>query len=107
MSDSDKSNGDDNERDEKKLIEAMEARQIIALLNSQVRCTEGGCIVQILKEEILESESCERMRCDWIYDIISNEEDICTITGSVAYQVNWAYAHFPYGNSCLAFIAPV
>ena len=72
MSDSDKSYDDNNERDEKKLIGAMEARWIIALLKIQVCCTEGGCIVQILKEEILESESCEQMRCDWIYGIISN-----------------------------------
>ena len=45
MSDSEKSNDDDNERDERELIDAMEARRIIALLNSQVRRAEGGCIV--------------------------------------------------------------
>ena len=107
MRDSEESNDDDNERNERELIDAMEARRIIALLNSQVRRAEGGCIVQILKKHILEDESCTRMRSDWIYGIISNEEDICPITGSVAYQVNWAYAHLPYGNSCLAFVAPV
>ena len=107
MSDSEKSNDDDNERDERELINAMEARRIIAQLNNQVRRAEGGCIVQILKENLLEHESCTRMRSDWIYGIISNEVDVCPITCSVAYQVNWAYAHLPYGNSCLAFVAPV
>ena len=80
MSDIDKSNDDDSGREEEDAIAAMEARRIITLLQNQVRRAECGCVVQISKEEILEPESCERMRCDWIYGIISNEEDICPIT---------------------------
>ena len=107
MSDIDKSNNDDNGREEEYAIAAMEARRIITLLQNQVRQAECECVVQISKVEILEPESCERMRCDWIYGIISKEEDICPITGSITYQVNWAYAHLPCGNSFLAFVAPV
>ena len=50
MSDSDKSYDNDNERDEQKLMNAMEDRRIITLLKSQVRCAEGGCIIQNMKE---------------------------------------------------------
>ena len=53
---------------------AIEIRRIKLLLENQVRRAECGSIVQISKYDILEPESCEMMRGDWIYGLISNEE---------------------------------
>ena len=100
-------NDEENKRREDEAIDAMEANRIIAIIENQVRRAECGSIVQICKSELLEPESYERMWGDFIYGIISNEEDTCPSTGSVAYQVNWAYAHLPFGNSFLSFVAPV
>ena len=107
MSESEKSNDEEKERSHGEEIDAIEARRITSILENQVRRAECGSIVQIGKSELLDPESCERMREDWIYGIISNEEDQCPITGSVAYQINWAYDHLPYGNSFFNFVAPV
>ena len=43
---------------------------------------------------------------DYIYGVISNVEDMCPVTGSNAYQVNWNIAHLSTGNSFLSFVAP-
>ena len=47
------------------------------------------------------------MRGESIYGIINNAENVCPVTGSVAYQINWSIAHLPTGNSFFAFVAPV
>jgi len=95
----DKIDNDDERLAEDDASAASEARRIKRILEIQVRRAECGCIVQIPKENILEPESCEQIRCDWIYGIISNEEDACEVTGSVAYQINWITAHLSIGNS--------
>ena len=78
---------------------AMEVRRIKLLLQNQVRRAECGSIVKISKSDILEPESCELMRGDWLYGIISNEADYCEDTGCVAYQINWCTAHLHTHNS--------
>jgi len=107
MVETDHTNNNDNGAAKEAAFAASEASRISTILENQVRRAECGCIVQIPKELILEPESNERIRCDWIYGIISNEEDVCEDTGSVAYQVNWCTAHLPTGNSFLSLVAPV
>jgi len=107
MSDIDQSNNEANKRFEEEAVDAIETRRIRAIIENKVRRVECGSIVQICKTALLEPESYERMCEEWMYGIVSNEEDICPITGSVAYQINWAYEHLPIGNSCLAFCAAV
>ena len=103
----DKIDNDDERLAEDDASAASEARRIKRILEIQVRRAECGCIVQIPKENILEPESCKQIRCDWIYGTISNEEDVCEVTGSVAYQINWSTAHLSTGNSFLSLVAPV
>ena len=95
----DKINNDDEKLAEGKASAASKARRINSILEIQVRRAECGCIVQVPKDYILEPESCEQIRCDWIYGIISNEEDVCEVTSSVAYQINWSTTHLSTGNS--------
>ena len=107
MSDSDTASEADDRTAEEVAFAASETRRIISILENQVRRAECGCIVQISKESILEPESYELMNSDWIYGVISNEEDRCEDTGAVAYQVNWATAHLSTHNSFLSLVAPV
>ena len=98
---------DDRLREEEDTSTRIEASRIIALLENQVRRAECGSIVQISKHDILEPESCELMRGDYLYGIISNESDYCELTGCVAYQINWCTAHLYTNNSFLSLVAPV
>ena len=107
MSDTYQSNDDANKSFKEEALDAIETRRIKAIVDNQVCHVECGKIVRICKTALLEPESYERMREVWIYGIASNEEDICPITGSVAYKVNWAYEHFLIGKSCLEFCVPV
>ena len=59
MSDIEKSNDSDSEREEMDASTAMEVRRIKLLLQNQVRRAECGAVVQISKHDILEPESCE------------------------------------------------
>ena len=67
---------------------AIEINRIKLLLENQVRRAECGSIVQISKYEILEPESCEQMRYNWLYGIISNKADYWDDTEYKAYQIN-------------------
>ena len=107
MSDIEKSNDSDSEREEMDASTAMEVRRIKLLLQNQVRRAECRCVVQISKHSILEPESCELMRGEWLYGIISNEEDYCEDTGCVAYQINWSTNHLCTHNSFLSLVAAV
>ena len=107
MSDSDTASETDDRTAEEVAFAASETRRIISILQNQVRRAECGCIVQIAKESILEPESCQLMSSDWIYGVITNLVDSCEYTGSVAYQVDWATAHFSTHNSFLSLVAPV
>ena len=107
MSESKKSNDEEKERSDGEDINAIEARRTSSILRNQARRAQCGSVAQICKTEPLEPELYKIMRDDWIYSIISNEEDECPITGSLSYQVSWAYAHLPYGNSFFNFVAPV
>ena len=86
---------------------AIEIRRIKLLLQNQVRRAECGSVVQISKYDLLEAESCELMRGDWVYGIISNEADYCEDTGCVAYQITWCTDHLHTHNSLLSLVAPV
>ena len=86
---------------------AIKINRIKLLLENQVRRPECGSIVRISKYEILGNESCEQMRYDWIYGIVSNEADYCEDTGCVAYQINWCTAHLNTHTSFLTLVAPV
>ena len=88
MVETDKTNDNDKGAAKEAAFAASEASRIITILENQVRRAECGCIIQIPKEFILEPESNERIRSDWIYDIISNEDDVWDRTGSVIYQIN-------------------
>ena len=107
MSDIEKSNDSDSESEEMDASTAMEVRRIKLLLQNQVRRAECGAVVQISKHDILEPESCEQMRGEWLYGLISNEADYCEDTGCVAYQINWCTAHLNTHNSFLTLVAPV
>ena len=100
-------NDGDNRLSDEDRSTAIEIRRIKLLLENQVRRAECGSIVQISKCDILEPESCEMMRGDWIYGLISNEADYCEDTGCVAYQINWCTAHLHTHNSFLSLVAPV
>ena len=102
-SDSDNANDDDDWSAEEVAFAASKARRIISILENQVCRAECGCIVQIAKESTLEAESYKEMRSEWIYVIISNEEDQYELTGTVAYQINWATAHLSTYNSFFVF----
>ena len=58
---------------EEELFSASEARRIISILQNQVRRAEYGYIVKMDKEKIVAPESCEQMKCDWLYRIISKK----------------------------------
>jgi len=85
---------------------ADETKRIIDILGQQTRRAESGCVIKMIASELLEPESCERMRGNYVYGIISNLNDVCEITASRAYQINWSFAHLYTGNSFLAFVAP-
>lgn len=97
----------ENEHIENEVIAAMEGSRINNIIKNEVCHDKCGCVVQISKIDILESASYKRMKGDWIYRINSNEEDVCLVIGSVAYQINWYIVFLPTGNSFLSFIAPV
>ena len=63
-------------------------------------------MIKILASEILEPECYSKMRCQYLYGIISNLEDICEVTASRAYQINWSFSHLYTGNTFLSFVAP-
>ena len=76
----------------------MESRRITTILKNQVRRAECGSVVQILKIELLEPELYERMRGEWIYGIVSNEDNIYPVTGSYTYQINWPISYLSIGK---------
>lgn len=47
------------------------------------------------------------MRCEYVYDIISNLEEVCSIAHSMAYHINWSTGYLSTSNSFILFIAPV
>ena len=107
MSEIEKSNNDDNNHVDDEENAADESIRIKTILKNELRRAECGSVVTISKRDLLEPESYERMRGESIYGIISNAENLCPVTDSVAYQINWSIAHLPTGNSFFAFVAPV
>ena len=107
MSEIEKSNNDDNKHVDDEENAANESIRIKTILKNELRRAECGSVVTISKRDLLEPESYERMRGESIYGIISNAENLCPVTDSVAYQINWSIAHLPTGNSFFAFVAPV
>ena len=45
-------------------------------------------------------------KCRYVYGILSNCENICEVTSSRAFQIDWSIEHLRTGNSFLSFIAP-
>ena len=85
--------------------EKSEIRRITQILKNRTRRAEVGCCVKINAEDLLEPECFERMKTPYIYGSVSNLEDQCELTTSIAYQVNWATDHIYLGNSFLSFVA--
>jgi len=79
------------EPDKDEEMERIEAIRIKAILENQTRRAECGCVIKILASEILDPECYNKMRCQYLYGIISNLEDICEVTTSRAYQINWSF----------------
>ena len=46
------------------------------------------------------------MRTPYLYGIVRNLEEVCELTNSKAYQIDWAISHVATGNSFLSFAAP-
>ena len=63
-------------------------------------------MIKILASEILDPECYNKMRYQFLYGIISNLDDICEVTASRTYQINWSFSHLCTGNNFLSFVAP-
>ena len=105
-SESGRSENSSNEDD----YDKVEAIRIMVILQNQSnfsRRAECGSVIQMEAKVLLEGTKLERLGSKYIYGIISKLEDICDVTHSRAYQINWSVGHLSTGHSDLAFIAPV
>ena len=105
MVDIDNINDDESRRSEDDATDEAEAARITRILDNMDRRAECGSVIKIAAKEILQPEQYEHMICPYIYGIISNIEDVCPITGSNAYQINWNFEHLSIGNTFLEFVA--
>lgn len=97
--DFDKINYDDSWPSKDKSSGAIDVSRITGILNNMVRRADYS-------KKNLEPEQYERMRCAYIYSIISNCEDVCPITGFNTYQMYWHIEHLSTGNKFLVYVAP-
>ena len=112
-------NNDDDEKSESSGSEIgsdeddydkVEQIRIMVILQNQdkySRRAECGSVIKMEAKILLEGTELERLRSKYIYGIISNLEDICDVTYSRAYQINWSIGHLSTDQNDLAFIAPV
>ena len=84
----------------------IEAKRICNILDNQVRRAEIGAVVKIVATAVLDPECVSKMKSKYLYGIIRCEEDICEVTSSRAYQIDWSIEHLYTGNSFLELVAP-
>ena len=86
--------------------EEEEIRTIKQTLATHFRRVQCGAFVEIEGIELMEEEEVCNMRTPYLYGIVRNLEEVCELTNSKAYQIDWAISHVATGNSFLSFAAP-
>ena len=85
-------------RKTKKLV-MWKLKQFIKLLEKRVRKVECGAVVKITATELLKPDQVREMKFDYMHGILSILEDVCEVTSSRDYQVNWSIEHLVTGNT--------
>ena len=105
MSNNEKSN-DDVKIKVEPTDEEREIREIKKILDFHPRRAEVGAVIKMEAMELLDEEECDKLRTPYIYGVLSNVEDVCELTGSKLFQIEWATGHINLGNSFMCLIAP-
>ena len=103
--------GNDEPRDkclpfEGEEIDNIETTRIKRYIEIQTCWAEYGSVIKMSIQYLLDPKSYKRMRCEYVYGIISNCDGICDVNSSRVYWINWSIAHLYIGNIFIYFVAP-